>query len=72
MTTTDATFLGVALVARAARAGVAVPGGTYSGSCSSSETITSRADGATNFKCHVRKLDLVLVPLEILPMNNHY
>ena len=49
-TTPDATFLGVALLARAARNGVAVPGGTYSRSSSSSEPITSRADGATDFK----------------------
>ena len=32
--TLDATFFGVALVAREARAGVAVHGGMYSGSCS--------------------------------------
>ena len=50
VTTPDATFLGVALVARAACNGVAVPGGTYSGSCSSSEPITSRAVGATDFE----------------------
>ena len=45
----DATFLGIALVARAARDGVAVPGGTYPRSCSSSKLMTRRADGATNF-----------------------
>ena len=44
------TFLGVALVARAARDGVAVPGGTYSGSFSSSEPITIWADGALDFE----------------------
>ena len=33
VTMPDATFLGVALAARAARDGVEVPGGTYSGSC---------------------------------------
>ena len=49
MTTPDATFLGVALAARAAREGVEVPRGTYSGSHSSSEPMTMRADGATNF-----------------------
>ena len=48
--TLDATFFGVALVAREARAGVAVPGGTYSGSCSSLELITSRAERATDFE----------------------
>ena len=32
VTTPDATFLDMALEARAARAGVEVPGGTYSGS----------------------------------------
>ena len=37
VTMPDATFLGVALGARAAREGVEVPGGTYSGSRSSSE-----------------------------------
>ena len=46
----DTTFLGVAFGARAARAGVAVPGGTYSGSCSSSEPITIWADGALDFE----------------------
>ena len=47
--TQDATFLGVALGARAARERVEVPGGTYSGSRSSSEPMTMRADGATDF-----------------------
>ena len=46
---TDATFLGVAFGARAAQEGLEVSGGTYSGSCSSSEPITMRADGATGF-----------------------
>ena len=50
VTTPDATFLGIALVARVARAGVRVPGGTHSGSSSSSKPITSRADGATYFE----------------------
>ena len=45
----DATILGEDLAARAARDGVEVPGGTYSGSCSSSEPMTRRADGATDF-----------------------
>ena len=49
VTTPDAIFLGVALGARAAREGVAVPGGTYSGSRSSSEPMIMRADGATDF-----------------------
>ena len=49
VTMLDATFLGVALGARAAREGVEVPGGTYSGSRSSSEPMTMRADGATEF-----------------------
>ena len=49
VTTPDATFLGVALGARAAREGAEVPGGTYSGSRSSSELIIKRADGATDF-----------------------
>ena len=48
VTTPDATVLGVALWARAAREGVEVPGGTYSGSRSSSEPMIKRADGATN------------------------
>ena len=51
VTTPDATFLGMALRARAAREGVEVPGGTYSGSRSSSEPMTMRADGATDFDC---------------------
>ena len=49
MTTLDANFLGVALVARAARDGVEVPGSTYSGSRSLSEPMTMRADGAIDF-----------------------
>ena len=49
VTTPDATFLGVALAGRAAREGVEVPGGTYSGSPSSSEPMTRQADGATDF-----------------------
>ena len=49
VTMPDATFLGVALGARAAREGVEVPGGTYSGSSSSSKTMIMRADGATDF-----------------------
>ena len=49
VTTPDATFLGVALGARAAWEGVEVPGGTYSGSRSSSEPMIMRADGATDF-----------------------
>ena len=49
VTTQDTTFLGIALVARATRDGVAVPGGTYSRSRSSSEPITRRADAATDF-----------------------
>ena len=53
VTTPDATFLGVALGARAAREGVEAPGGTYSGSRSSSEPMIKRADGATNFD-HLR------------------
>ena len=49
VTTPDATFLGVALGACAAREGVEVPGGTYSESRSSSESMTMREDGATDF-----------------------
>ena len=49
VTTPDATFLGVALAARAARAVVDVFGGTYSGSRLSSEPMTMRAGGATDF-----------------------
>ena len=49
VTTLDATFLGVTLAARAARDRVEMPRGTYSGSCSSSEPMNRRADGATNF-----------------------
>ena len=48
VTTPDATFVGVALVAREAQEGVEVPGGRYSGSRSSSEPMTMRADGATD------------------------
>ena len=48
--TPGATFVGVALVVRAARAGVIVSGGTYSGSRSLSEPMTSQADGATDFE----------------------
>ena len=49
VTTSDATFLGVALGSRAAREGVEVPGGTYSGSRLSSEPMTMRADEAADF-----------------------
>ena len=49
VTTSDATFLGVALAARAARAVVDVFGGTYSGSRLSSEPMTMWADGVTYF-----------------------
>ena len=49
VTTSDATFLGVALGARAARDGAEVPGGTYSGSRSSSEPMIKCADRATDF-----------------------
>ena len=49
VTTPDATVLGVALGARAAREGAEVPGGTYSGSCSSSEPMIKRAYGAKDF-----------------------
>ena len=49
VTTPNATFLGVALGTRAAQEGVEVSGGTYSGSHSSSEPMTRRADGATDF-----------------------
>ena len=49
VTTPNTTFLDVALEAHAAQDGVEVPGGTYSGSRSSSKPMTMRADGATNF-----------------------
>ena len=49
VTTPDATVLGVALGARAAREGAEVLGGTYSGSRSSSEPMIKRAYGETNF-----------------------
>ena len=48
VTMPDATFLGVALGARAAREWVEVPRGTYSGARSSSEPMTMRVDGATD------------------------
>ena len=49
VTTPDATVMGVALGARAAREGTEVPWGTYSGSRSSSEPMTMRAHGARDF-----------------------
>ena len=49
VTTPDATILGVALGARAAREGVEVPGGTYLGSILSSNPMIMHADGATDF-----------------------
>ena len=49
VTMPDATFVGVTLVAREAREGVEMPRGTYLGSQSSSEPMTMRADGATDF-----------------------
>ena len=45
----DAIFLGMAQAARSAREWVEVPGGTYSGSRSSSESMTMQADGETDF-----------------------
>ena len=51
VTTPDATVLGVALGARAAGEGAEVPGGTYSGSRSSSDPIIKRANGATDLDC---------------------
>ena len=48
VTTPDATILGVALGARVAREEAEAPGGMYSGSRSSSEPMTMRADGATD------------------------
>ena len=62
VTMPDATFLGVALVARTTREGVEVPGGTYSGSRSSSEPMIRQADGATDFNRPRHRLDLVMVP----------
>ena len=53
VTTLDATVLGVDLGARSEREGAEVPGGTYSGSRSSSEPMIKRADGATDFD-HLR------------------
>ena len=50
MTTPGATFLGVALVVRAAHTGVTMSRGTYSGSCSSSKLLTSQADGSMDFE----------------------
>ena len=49
VTTPNATFLGVSLEERAARDGVEVPGGMYSGTRLSSEPMTRRADGLTDF-----------------------
>ena len=51
VTTPDATFLGVALGARAGQEGVKVPGGTYSGSRLSSKPMIMRADVATDLDC---------------------
>ena len=48
VTTPDSTVLGVALGARVAREGGEVPGGMYSGSLSSSKSLTMCADGATD------------------------
>ena len=62
VTTPDATFLGVALGARAALDGVEVPGGTYSGSRSSSEPMTRQETVRQTSIAHVRRLDLVFVP----------
>ena len=62
VTTPDATFLGVALGARAAREGVEVPGGTYSGSRSSSEPMTMQADGGQTSIARMHRFDLAWVP----------
>ena len=61
VTTPDATVLGVALGARAAWEGAEVPGGTYSGSRSSSDPMIKRADGATDF-ARVCRFGLAWVP----------
>ena len=50
VTTPDATVLGVALGARAARECAEVRGGTYSRSRSSSDPMIKRADGATDLE----------------------
>ena len=50
VTKPNAMFWIVALAAREARDGVAVPGGTYSGSCSLLEPMTKRADRVTYFE----------------------
>ena len=49
VTMLDATFLGVALGARAAQEGVEVSGGTYSRSQSSSEPMIMWEDGVIDF-----------------------
>ena len=67
-----ATLLGVALVARVARARVAVLGGTYSKSFSSSQHITSRPDGEIEFERPRAYTQCFLVPLEIVHVKNHY
>ena len=61
VTTLDATFLGVALGARAAREGVEVPGGKYSGSRFSSEPMTMQADGQQTSIAHVHRFDIAWV-----------
>ena len=62
VTTPDATILGVALGARATREGVEVPGGTYSGSRSSSEPMTMQADGGQTSIARMHRFDLAWVP----------
>ena len=60
--TPDATFLGVDLGERVAREGDEVPEGTYSGSRSSLEPMTMRADGAQTSIARVHRFDLAWVP----------
>ena len=62
VTTPDATILGVALGACAAREGAEVHGGTYSGSRSSSDPMIKCADGQQTWIARVCRLGLALVP----------
>lgn len=50
LTTLDSTFVGITQVVLAARVGVRVYSGTYSGSSSSSEPITYKREGEIEFE----------------------
>ena len=72
VTTSNANFLGVALIARATCAGVVVPGARTRDHAHHQSLLPVVKTGLYTLNAHVLKFDLVLVPLEIVPVKNHY